>query len=367
MEKEIKIRKLPPVWFIRCIDRFRSGLLWLNRSLFPGSVVLYERFQSLWLLPSLKVAAELDIAGILEEKPRTAGELATFTGSNEVNLSRLMRALASQGIFKLRSDLKYVNTSLSKPLLDHQPGSLRYMILHHLGEINWNALGHLSYAVKTGGDAFSDLHGKRIYDFLKEHTEESGRFDRSMTNLSQLAIEPLLSVYDFSRYPIIADIGGGEGLLLSAILMKNNASKGILFDLLESVNKAPQIVQQYGIGDRLSIVPGSFFETAIPPADAYLLKNILHNWSDEECIQILSNIRKVMPDKGKVLIIEMVIRNDNSFSYGKLIDIQMMAIMKEGKERTQEAYEFLLERSGLVLEKVIPTIAPFSIIEAKKI
>ena len=366
MNEEIKIRNLPPVWFIKSLNTIRSGLLWLNQKMFPANVMLYERLQNLWLLPSIKVAAELDIARLLKEEPRSIEELASLTNTDLGNLFRLMRALASQGIFKLRKDQRYINTPMSKSLIDGK-GSLRYMILHHLGELNWDALGELSHSVRTGENAFSHMHGKRIYDFLKDHPDESERFDKSMTNLTELAIEPTLNAYDFSGFRTIMDIGGGEGLLLSNILFKHRHISGILFDLPDGLRKSSEILQRYGVFDRVRIIPGSFFETGLLHADAYILKNILHNWGEAECISILSNICKAMPEKGKILIIEMIIPEDNRFSYGKLIDIQMMAVMQEGKERTRNEYEKLLQKSGLAMSGIVPTIAPFSIIEATKI
>jgi hypothetical protein len=366
MKEEIEIRKLPPVWFIRLIDAVRSGLLWLNRHLFPANIVLYEKFQNLWLLPCIRVAAELDIASLLREKPRTAEELASLTGSNLFNLARLLRALASQGIFKELNDHRYANTRLSAPLTSGK-GSLRYMILQHLGELNWNSLGQLSYSVKTGNDAFSGIHGKKIYEYLGDHPDQSDLFDQSMTNLTELAIEPVLSVYDFSTFRTIADIGGGEGLLLSGILYKNKNVHGILFDLPDGLGKSPDILQRHGVSDRVKTVTGSFFEKGLPGADAYLLKNIIHNWDDKDSITILSNICEAMPDKGKVLVLEMIIPEGNSFSYGKLIDIQMMVFMGQGRERTREEYELLFRKSGLALSRIVPTIAPFSIIEAVKV
>ncbi len=365
MNEKIIIRKLPPVSFIKFLNAVRSGLIWMNQKMFPANVVLYELFQNLWLLPCVKVAAELDIAKLLKDKPRSIEELAALTHTNPGNLFRLMRALSSKGIFRQLKDQQYANTAMSKSLIDGN-GSLRYMILHHLGELNWDALSKLSLSVKTGKDAFSYIHGKRIYDFLKDHPDESERFDKSMTNLSELAIEPILNAFDFSRFKTIVDIGCGEGLLLSSILYKHKNINGILFDLPDGLRKSQEILQRYGVTGRVETIPGSFFDKGLPQADAYILKNILHNWSEPECISILSNIREAMSDNGNILILEMIISEGNRFSYGKLIDIQMMVFMHEGKERTRNEYEELLQKSGLTISGITPTISPFSIIEARK-
>jgi hypothetical protein len=366
MRDDIKIRKLPPVWFIKALNTFRYWLLLLNRRLFPASVVLYEHFQYFWLLPCIRVAAELDIAGIIREQPITISDLAKKTGTDEEYLFRIMRALSGYGIFKLRKDGKYTNTPMSRSLADGK-GSLRHMIMQHLGSFNWSAFNELGYSVRTGEDAVQKVYGKRIYDYLSEHADESALFDRSMTNLTELAIEPVLSVYDFSKCVTIADIGGGEGLLLSAILFKYPNLKGILFDLPVGLIRAETILKKYNVNDRIEPLPGNFFESSPAGAETYLLKNILHNWSDEDCTRILKNIREVMPENGKILIIEMVIEEDNKPSFGKLIDIQMMVFMKKGKERSRKEYEALLAKAGFRISRIIPTISPLSIIEAKKL
>ena len=163
---------------------------------------------------------------------------------------------------------------------------------------------------------------------------------------------------------MIADIGGGEGLLLSSILYKHKNSRGILFDLPEGLNHAETILGKFGVADRVQVIQGSFFNTAPAGADVYLLKNVLHNWSNEESVNILNNIRNVLPPHGKILILEMIIDEENHASFGKLIDLQMMVFMEEGKERTRMEFESLLHQAGLRLNRVIPTIAPISIIEA---
>ncbi len=363
MADPIVIRKLPPVWFIRALNAFRSGLLRLHRMTFPANVVLYERFTSLWVLPAIRVAAELDIAGILEKGPLTIEQLVARTGSDKEALLRLMRALASENIFKKTKDGLYKNTPLSIVLTDGK-GSLRHMLMQHLGTVNWTVLNELSYSIKTGKSAFSKVYGMKIYDYLSQHPEASSLFDRSMTNLSEISIEPILSAIDFNNYPVIADIGGGEGLLLSSILYKHKNCRGILFDLPEGLTNAETIFEKFGVAGRIQVIPGSFFTTAPAGADVYLLKNVIHNWSLEESVKILTNIRNVMPPHGKILIIEMILDEENHASFGKLIDLQMMVFMEKGKERTRKEFESLLQQAGLRINRIIPTIAPVSIIEA---
>jgi len=362
MKQDIRIQKLPPVWFIRALSAFRNALVRFHRVLFPANVVLYEHFQYFWLLPCIRVAAELDIATLLNEGPKSLEELAVLTKTHEDSLRRVLRALSAEKIFRQRKDKLFVNTPMSRALMEGA-GSLRYMVLHHLGPVNWNLFSELSHKVKTGEEVFKKLYGKPIYEYLVENKDESLLFGLSMTDLTKIAIEPVMSVFSFSSFQTVADIGGGEGLLLSAILYKNPGLKGILFDLPEGLRGCREVLEKYSVTDRVEIQEGSFFESAPAGADAYLLKNIIHNWSDDDSLKILSGIRKVMPANGRILVIEMIISEDNKPSFGKLIDIQMMVIMRDGRERTKREFDALFGKAGLRISRIIPTIAPFSILE----
>jgi len=245
-------------------------------------------------------------------------------------------------------------------------GSLRNMILHHLGKLNWSVFNEILYTVKTGNDAFSLVKGQKIYDFLAEHTEESELFDRSMTDLTSFSIEPLLNSYDFSRYKTIADIGGGEGLLLANILFKHQNIRGILIDVPAGLNNSSVIFNKYGVTNRVQVIPADFLESVPAIADAYVVKNIIPNWGDEEGVVILSNIRKVMPDKAKIILIELIVDEGNRPSYGKIMDIQMLVCMQNGKERTMKEFKVIIEKAGLRVKKIVTTFAPFKIIELMK-
>lgn len=358
-------QKLPPYRLVASLDRFRKLLLQLNRRLFPGNVVLYEHFQYFWMLPALYVAARLDIASLLQRNPLTAEEIARATGCTTEGIRRIMRALSSQGVFAIGKQGRYRLNRLSRPLLPG-PGSLRDMILHHLGPLNWQLMSHLELAVRTGNDPFSHLHGKGIYEYLKEHPEEYALFDRSMTNLSDLSIGPILHAHNFSVYDSIADIGGGEGALLASILRGNPEISGILFDTAEGLVKAPAYLQRMKVSGRISITEGDFFSDAPKNAALYILKNIIHNWNDQDCKRILGNIRQQMPPHSKVMIIEMIIPESNKPSFSKLLDIQMLASMKGGKERTAAEFRSLLSESGFSAPRIIPTIAPLALIIAGK-
>jgi hypothetical protein len=353
---------MPPYILVKAIGRFRNLLLNLNRRLFPGNVVLYEQFQSLWVLPSLYVAAKLDVAEQLKNGPLLPEELASRCSADATALARIMRALASQGIFRRLRNGKFELNGRSKALLDGE-GSLRHTLMHHLGPVNWKNLGELLYTVKTGKEAFTHLYGKDIYSYLQNHPDDYALFDRSMSNLSNLGLAPIMNAYRFGNYETIADIGGGEGFLLSVIIGKNKQACGILFDLPEALSKAPSFLKEQRTEDRITVVSGNFLENIPVKADLYILKNIIHNWNDEQSALILSNIGRCMPESAKILIIDMIVPEHGGSPTPSLLDIQMLASFQNGRERTLKEFEVVVSRAGLRISRVVPTIAPISLIE----
>ncbi len=349
---------IPPYHFVKTLNAFRAWLLKLNQRMFPGPMVLYEQFQNLWLLPSLYVAAELNIAGHLKEGPHTASELAGKTGASPDPLYRLLRALASAGIFRQYPHGKFGLNSRSEALLDGR-GSLRHMLMQHLGPVNWQSLGDLLYTVKTGQEAFSHVHGKDMYTYLREHPAEFELFDRSMSNLSDLALAPLLRAYPYSGFDAIADIGGGQGFFLERILDRNPGATGILFDL-------PEALVNVSEHPRITKIKGDFLDRVPVRADAYILKNIIHNWNESNSARILSNIRDNMPPGGVITLIEMIVPEDDRPSVSKLLDIQMLASFREGRERTLGEYSEIASLAGMKIRRVVPTVAPVSILELIK-
>jgi len=341
-------------------------MLTLHDRMFPGNVVLFEKFQHFYLLSSLFVAAELDLAGLLKNGEKSAEQLAAESGTDTESLYRILRSLASQKIFREGKNRQFRNTRLSRSLIDGE-GSLRQMLRHHLGKVNWQIMGESLDTVRTGKDGFIRIHHKDIYSYLSGDPESSRIFGQSMSELSSLGMLPLLQAYRFSGIHTLADIGGGEGFLLANILMVYPAMQGILFDQAAALENATAVMQEFGVEERVKRIEGNFLESIPEGADGYILKNVLHNWDDKNCVDILSSIRKVMPDKGKVLIVEMVVPEGNTASTAKMIDIQMLASMPGGKERTKKEFEAILLQSGLRLNHEFKTIAPVSILEAQRI
>jgi predicted transcriptional regulator len=364
MKRPEKLPALPPVWLVKSLNLFRNALLTLNRRMFPGNVVLYEQFQYFWMLPSLYIAAKLDVAGFLQNCPETVENIAKHTGTNVDALRRILRALASQGIFKETKDGRFRMTRMSEGLLD-KPGSLRYAILHHLGPVNWNLMSNLMYAVKSGDDPFTNKYGVPIYEYLQNHPEEFAVFDKSMSNLSDLGLAPILNGYDFSRFKTIVDLGGGEGFLLARIMNQCPASKGVLFDLPEAVVKAPAMLASNNALAQVEIVTGNLFSEIPAEGDLYILKNVVHNWSDDAFIRMFKNLRTYIKSGARILIIEMIVAKFNSPSLPLLLDIQMLACMQGGRERSRAEFEHICNLAGFRVSRVVETIAPLSLIEVQ--
>ncbi|MBN1198299.1 MAG: hypothetical protein JXA23_03030 [Bacteroidales bacterium] len=333
--------------------------------MFPGNVVLYEKFQYFHLLPALYVVAELNIANLLKSGEKSVKLLASESGSDAESLYRILRALASQHIFCEGKNRQFSNTRLSKPLIDGE-GSLRQVLRHHLGPLNWQITGELLATVRTGKDGFNRIFQQDIYDYLSGDQGNSRVFDQSMSELSSLGMAPLLQAYDFSCFNTLADIGGGEGFLLANILKSYPSIRGILFDLPAALGNSQQILLHYDVAERVTRKEGSFLDSVPEGADGYILKNILHNWDDATCVNILLSIGKVLPIDGKILIVEMIVPEGNKPSPAKLIDIQMLASMPGGKERTKKEFEELLHQANLMLIREYATIAPVSILEARR-
>ncbi len=221
----------------------------------------------------------------------------------------------------------------------------------------WSAFEDLEHSLRTGECAFAKRHPEGVFEYLVKHPKERRIFDSAMTSKSHRDIAAILPAYDFSQFATIADIAGGRGHLLRAILKNSPGTQGILFD-------QPHVVAEVAPenGEKLTVVGGNFFTDSMPNADAYLLMNIIHDWPDAESIKILSTIRRAMPARARVLIIETVVPDVPGPHLSKELDIAMMAL-PGGMERTQEQYGSLAAKSALRLERMVETLSPYSVLE----
>jgi len=304
----------------------------------------------------LHVIAELGLADAIGDQPQSTEALAKATGTQPHALYRVLRLLASVGIFEWK-DETWHQTEASCFLRSDHPGSLRDYIRMLGLPVFWSAFGDLDHSLRTGESAFAKSHAEGVFRYLAKHPEESRIFDAAMTSKSHRDVAAILPAYDFSQFATIADIAGGRGHLLRAILKSSPKTHGILFDQPHVV--AEVVPEQ---GERLSVVGGNFFADTMPKAEAYLLMNIIHDWPDAESIKILSAIQHAMSAHAKVLIIETVVPATPGPHLSKELDIAMMAL-PGGMERTQEEYAGLASKCALRLKRMVETLSPYSILE----
>ncbi len=331
----------------------------------PEKYTVIKKIQLFNFQYILKAAAELDIADILQNKTKTIEELAAESNTNPNSLYRLLRALSGEGFFKELPGKKFKNTKASKFLCENHKNSIKYLVLHQLNDGIVEMLMNLKYSVKTGVPASLQVFGTDPFDYMSKHPENNKLYNKAMADGTKLLSSILSLYFPFYKYKTIADVGGGNGLLLSLILTKENHSKGFVIDLQHVIEKPHDNIISRKLKDKIIFVPENITEKISVNADLYILKNVLHLFGDNECIKILKNIKASAHTGSKILIIEMSLCKPNKYSYGKLYDIQMLVTMKNGKERTSEEYKTLFKKAGLIFKKEIKTISQFSIFEAE--
>lgn len=311
---------------------------------------------------ALSVAVELGIPDLIGDSERSVTELAPESGAHEEALYRLLRALASVGVMREHPGRIFSMTQLGQGLRRDAPGSLAGWVRHVGAPYYWGAWANLLHSVKTGENAFKALYGTDVWSYRAERPRENELFNGAMRSLTGAQTAALLSTYDFARFATIADVGGGTGALLAAILQRCPHSKGILFDLEHVVAGAPSELERTGVADRCTIVPGSFFETVPPGADAYIMKSILHDYTDERAAEILRVCRKAASSSVMLLVIERVVGPPNEDPQTKFSDLNML-VAPDGRERTEAEWRELFAAGGFHLERALPTPSGFRVIE----
>jgi hypothetical protein len=335
----------------------------VNNSAAPAQVIA-QMAAGYWVSQALYVAAKLNVADRLIAGPRTAKELAIECQAHPAALYRLLRALASLGIFAEIDGQRFTLTSLAEPLRSDAAESKRAMLLM-AGDEQFRAWGELLYSVQTGDRGFDRVFGQRLFDYLSERPEQAKVFDAAMVSIHGHETPAMLAAYDFSQLGTLADIGGGNGSVLIAILQQHPQLRGVLFDLPSVAHRASPAVAAAGLSDRCQIVGGSFFESVPAAADAYLMRHIIHDWDDERSLAILRNIHGAAPPGGKLLVVESVIQPGNDPDFAKLLDLTMLVI-PGGQERTANEYRQLFSAAHFELQRIVPTAAGVSILEATK-
>jgi ubiquinone/menaquinone biosynthesis C-methylase UbiE len=317
-----------------------------------------------WVSQAIYAAAKFGIADLLKQGPKSVEELAEKTSTNPDALYRLLRALASVGIFAEVPPRQFSLTPLAEPLQANVPHSKRALALMS-GDEQFQAWTEVLYSIQTGKKAFDKVFGKPIFDYLGEHLDKAQVFDAAMVGIHGRESAAVQKAYDFSGINLVVDIGGGNGSQLSMLLQAHPTMRGILFDLPHVIERAKAPIAAAGLSDRCELVAGSFFESVPAGADAYFMRHIIHDWEDEKSLTILRNCHRAMPSHGRLLVVESVIPPGNEPFAGKFLDLVMLLI-PGGKERTEEEYRALFAQAGFELSKIVPTASEVSVVEAVK-
>ena len=315
-----------------------------------------------WISKPIFVAAELGIADLLAEGPKSITELAEMSRSHAPSLYRVMRALAAVGIFSETDTKQFELTPMAECL---KTGAMRSIALMFNSEWNDKAWMHIVESVKTGETAFIKAHGMPVSDWLEENPMAAQVLIEANAIKAATAHRSIVDVYDFSGIDSLIDVGGGTGALMAEILTANPSMKGVVADTPLVIKEARNLINARGLEDRCDAVECDFFKEIPTGGDAYLMSNVLHDWTDDRCSVILNNCHKAMKPKSKLLIVEMVIPSGNDFSVAKLLDLEMLVITG-GRERTQADFEDLLQFSGFEISRIIPTRESVYVIEARR-
>lgn len=312
---------------------------------------------------AIYVATKLGVPDLLVEEPRTADDLAAELNVDATNLHRLLRMLTMQGIFRQTSGNAFALTPRSAMLRQDTPYSLAKFALM-LNDVCYDAIANLEHSVRTGEAAFDDVHGTSFFDYLGANPQLGHLFGEAMTDYGTKVHGGVMQAYDFSEVSSICDVGGSYGILLGRILDRYPHIDAALFDLPAVIDGAHDVLQEMGIAEHIKPIAGDFFESVPQGYEVYILASIIHDWDDERATQILQNVRAAMPDDGRVLILDTVIKPQGEHvDFAKMLDVLMMSVL-HGRERTEDEFRTLLAGADLDLVRIHPTLSPGSIVEA---
>ena len=354
---------MPPAALIRLALFFRRFLLRLADAIVPASLPMFEQSTGMMQTMMLTIVSRHEIADRLKERPLTAAELARMSGTNADVLHRILRALASRGVFTLDKVGRFHNNRLSKSLLTGEAAASREWVQYFGSQSNVLAWADLQRSVVDGQSSFDRVFGMSVWDWFEKHSDEQDMFAHSMMGVTAIQAPIVARLYPFRELKTICDIGGGRGTLLSGILAEHPQLQGLLYDAAGVLESADALLKARGLRDRVASVEGNFFKQVPSGADAYLLKNIFHDWDDAHCSLILKNLATAMQPGQKILVIEQLVEQNDARGFGPASDVQMLVACTNGRERSRDEIQKLFLANGLRLGRTFshPLI---SIVEA---
>ncbi|WP_433683235.1 methyltransferase [Nocardia sp. CA-119907] len=354
---------VPPPRLAHAVEGLRVRLRRLVQRLAPAPIAVLELAEGWMMTQALYTAAELGIADVLADGPCSAQRIAAAVDADPDATYRLLRALASGGVFAELPGRRFALTPMAESMRTDSPRTVRPVLLMLGHPVVWASRGQLVHAVETGRSGHELAHGTTGFEYLGMNPEFANGFHEAMKATTQLAVGAILAAYDFTRFDRIVDVGGGSGYLLAAILRAAPRAKGIVYDLDSATATTADIFDRAGVAERGAIENGSFFDAAPPGADAYVLKHIIHDWPDEAALKILRTVRTAITAHGRLLLIECVVPPRNRAHFSLWLDLEVLLSIG-GRERTAAEYRDLLARGGFRLRRVVATAGPHSIVEA---
>jgi len=314
---------------------------------------------------AIYVAATLGIADLLAHGPQPSSTLAKATGTHAESLTRVLRLLASVGVFTEQDDRCFALTPLGECLRTGVPGSMRSAALLFAG-ITQEAWRDLLYSVRTGEPAFHHVFGMDSFSYMAQHPEEAANFDEAMADFTKGIAIAVAATYDFSQFGTIVDVGGGNGMFLEAVLKAHPTLRGVLFDMPHVAERAQQRIEAVGLAERCKAVGGDFFLEVPSGGEAYILKHVIHDWGDARAVTILKNCHRAMGPQGKLLIVEGVYPShidQSDASRGAASNDVNMLVCTGGRQRSEAEFRSLYGAAGFTLTRIVPIQARSSVIE----
>lgn len=357
-------RAVPPRFIVRSVIALRNALIRTAETIAPPQMTIFEHVSGVGRTMIIANVARLKIADLLATGPKSIAELAKETGSHEETLWRVMRAVVALGVFTMLPDGRFANNRTSEVLRSDVFASMRDLAEYFGSKSNVRSWLDTDETLRSGENGFERVHGKSVWEYFGEHPDESETFARAMTNLTEFDASAIAVGYPFAELGVICDVAGGRGTLISAILSTHRGLRGILFDEAHVLDHATAYLEETGVSGRVEKVAGNFFEKVPSGADAYLLKDVLHDWDDERSLTILKNCRAAMAPGKRLLILEILVERNCTELPGPLLDLQMMTVTSNGRQRSEADFKSLFEKAGLRFTRLVPLAMPISIVEA---
>lgn len=361
-----RLPNAPPAFVMRFGLGLRRALLRLADLVTPPHIVLMERSIGVTYTAMLAVAARLGVADLLESGPGSAEQLAQQTGANADALMRVLQTLVSVGIFARLPDGRFANNRLSRALRGGRLDRMREWTTYFGSQSNVAAWNDLERTLRTGHNAFERVFGMDVWRWFDEHPDEREMFAQAMMGITVADAPVVATLYPFHEIRTLCDVGGGRGTLLSELLVRNPHLRGVLVDAPGVLESARELLAQRGVSERVELCPGSFFEYVPEGSDAYMLKNVLHDWDDERCKVILTTVRRAMKPGQRLLLVELLAPRHDRDHVSAFVDVHMMMVCTDGRERSFAELSALLRATGFDSTRLFP-YPTTNVIEARAV